>query len=218
MATQVGRPRASDKKTSGDVRGDIVLAAGKLFRTKGFAGTSLREIGAEAGLRKASLYYYFEGKNDILASMIREVMDPPLAIVAKFKKNQASPAAKLWAYLYFDSRQLCEAPFDYSWFLTVSETRTPAFKFFWDDRKKLLKWIGDVIALGVKEGEFSDVDVKMAARAAFSLDEFAVNWSADSGRKPEDAARFVADFALLSLLNERVTLETARKTGRGLLD
>lgn len=209
----VGRPRASTKETSGDSRRDILTAAGKLFRTKGYGGTSLREIGDEAGLRKASLYYYFKSKDDILASMIEEVMAPPLRLIEKFENVGASPAAKLWAFLYVDSRQLCEAPYDYAWFLTVAETRTDRFQFFWDDRNVLLAWIEQTIRDGQVAGDFCGSETNLTARATLSLDEFAVNWMAGSGKNPAETAEFVADYALNSLLLDRGDLASVRQTG-----
>lgn len=213
----VGRPRASGKETSGDPRRDILMAAGKLFRAKGFAGTSLREIGEEAGLRKASLYYYFKSKDDILLTMIEELMAPPLALIRKFETIDGTPAAKLWAYLYVDTRQLCLAPYDYSWMLTVSETRSPKYQFFWNERDALLGWIERTIRRGIEEGEFADTDVSTAACAILSLDEFAVNWMPATGKSPDNIAGFVADFAVRALLRDPANLARCREDGQQLV-
>ncbi len=216
-AVHVGRPRASGKETSGDSRRDILMAAGKLFRQKGFAGTSLREIGEEAGLRKASLYYYFKSKDDMLVAMIEEVMAPALTFIRRAEPIAASPAAKLWAYLFVDTRQLCLAPFDYTWFLVVSETRSGRFQFFWDERTELLRWIEDRLREGGADGVFSESDPAVAARAILSLDEYAVNWSAGSGESPDSIAGFVADFALRATLKRPEDLADVREQGQALV-
>ncbi len=213
----VGRPRASGKETSGDSRRDILTAAGKLFRAKGFAGASLREIGDEAGLRKASLYYYFKNKDDILCAMIEGVMADPLALIARFESQAGDPAAKLWAYLYVDTRQLCLAPYDYSWMLTTAETRAPQFQFFWNDREKLLAWIQSTLEDGIQQGVFAKTDLEMAARAILSLDEFAVSWMPGSGKSPDKIAGFVADFALKGLLADPAALADWRDAGQRLV-
>ena len=213
----VGRPRASGKGASGDSRRDILMAAGKVFRAKGFAGASLREIGEEAGLRKASLYYYFKSKDDILVTMIEDVMAPPLHLIQRFESLPGTPAAKLWAYLYVDTRQLCLAPYDYSWMLTVAETRAPQFQFFWDQRDVLLTWIEETIRQGIAQGEFADTDAGMAARTVLSLDEFAVSWMPGSGRSPDDVAAYVADFGLRALLSAPENLPGRRDAGLGLV-
>lgn len=49
-----------------DTRQKILEAALDLFSQQGFHGTSIREIAAEVGIRKSSIYNYFSGKEDIL--------------------------------------------------------------------------------------------------------------------------------------------------------
>lgn len=44
----------------------IVEAAVFLFNTKGFSGTSIRDIAAKAGVNPANIAYYFQNKNGLL--------------------------------------------------------------------------------------------------------------------------------------------------------
>jgi len=55
----------------GDPRWRILGAAARLFRDKGYSGTTLREIAREADIKAGSLYYYFVSKEAIL----NEVLD-----------------------------------------------------------------------------------------------------------------------------------------------
>lgn len=50
----------------------ILVAALRLFREKGFHGTSINEIGASAGVSGPALYRHFGSKGDILAEAIRD--------------------------------------------------------------------------------------------------------------------------------------------------
>jgi len=45
--------------------------AARLFRAEGYAGTSLRDIAGEAGMRAASLYHYFDSKDAIVGEVLR---------------------------------------------------------------------------------------------------------------------------------------------------
>ncbi len=50
-------------------------AAVKLFGSKGFEQTSLREVADAVGITKASLYYHYPSKLDLLLSIIDPIVD-----------------------------------------------------------------------------------------------------------------------------------------------
>ena len=60
------------RRTNGNTREQILRIARDLFTTKGYEATSMREIADETGIRKASLYYHFKGKDDILRSLFEQ--------------------------------------------------------------------------------------------------------------------------------------------------
>jgi len=49
----------------------VLDTAARLFRAEGYAGTSLRDIAGEAGMRAASLYHYFDSKDAIVGEVLR---------------------------------------------------------------------------------------------------------------------------------------------------
>lgn len=54
---------------------DILIAALKLFSAKGYEATSISQIAEAVGIRKASLYSHFSGKQDILDSLLSDILD-----------------------------------------------------------------------------------------------------------------------------------------------
>lgn len=52
----------------------ILDAALDLFSTQGFDATSVSQIADEVGIRKASMYSHFSSKQDILESLMQEIM------------------------------------------------------------------------------------------------------------------------------------------------
>lgn len=52
-----------------------VLVAAELFAESGLDATKMEDIAATTGVPKATLYYYFEGKEDILAFLFTEILD-----------------------------------------------------------------------------------------------------------------------------------------------
>ena len=58
------------KRTGAQTRAEAQRVALRLFGERGYEATSLRDIAGELGINKASLYYYFASKEDLLASII----------------------------------------------------------------------------------------------------------------------------------------------------
>ena len=51
-------------------REDVVTAAGRLFSTRGYHGTSMRDLARELGLIGSSLYSHIESKADLLVEVV----------------------------------------------------------------------------------------------------------------------------------------------------
>jgi AcrR family transcriptional regulator len=58
-----------------DVRDRIFASALKHFSQKGFAATSLREISLDAQTTKPMIYYYFNSKEGLYASIVRQILE-----------------------------------------------------------------------------------------------------------------------------------------------
>ena len=56
----------------------IRAAAGELFLTKGFAGTSMDAITATAGISKETLYRYYETKASLFEDVLRQLISEPM--------------------------------------------------------------------------------------------------------------------------------------------
>ncbi|MEI8413073.1 MULTISPECIES: TetR/AcrR family transcriptional regulator [unclassified Kribbella] len=63
------RERVRDTKT------EIHRAAVALFSTQGYEKTSLREIAEQVGITKASLYYHYSSKQDLLRAIVGTFLD-----------------------------------------------------------------------------------------------------------------------------------------------
>jgi AcrR family transcriptional regulator len=76
-------------------REKILKLAGKLFWQKGYLGTSMDDIASSANLNKATLYYYFKDKDQILSEIVsganRVAYDMALEVV-----NSNFTAEKSW--------------------------------------------------------------------------------------------------------------------------
>lgn len=87
---------AKEAKPDDGRRGDIVRAAAKLFRDKGYDGASMRAIANAVGMQCGSPFYHFASKQDILVAVVEEglrqglektraVIDPALSADAQLR-------------------------------------------------------------------------------------------------------------------------------------
>lgn len=58
----------------GSTKEQILSAALELFAQKGFEATSISQIADAVGLRKASLYSHFSSKQDILDTLVKDIL------------------------------------------------------------------------------------------------------------------------------------------------
>lgn len=76
-------------------REDIYAAAARLFREKGYAATSMRELAAEVGLEASSLYSHITSKAELLDHLCFSTADRFLAGMASIQATDLSPVDKI---------------------------------------------------------------------------------------------------------------------------
>jgi AcrR family transcriptional regulator len=77
------RPAARRVREVRSTRDVILDAAERRFAERGFAGVSVREIAADAGLKnQASLYHHFKNKKELYEQVLQRGLEPIIALVA----------------------------------------------------------------------------------------------------------------------------------------
>ena len=75
-----GRPRKTEgERDDGNRRQDLLAAAARLFRHKGFDATSTRDIAAAVGMHSGSPFYHFKSKSALLFAVMQEGMHAAMA-------------------------------------------------------------------------------------------------------------------------------------------
>jgi Transcriptional regulator len=82
---------APAKRSGEETRAEIQRVALELFTRHGYEATSLREIADQLGINKASLYYYFPGKESILHSLFTQRGDEAEALLSWIEDQPTSP-------------------------------------------------------------------------------------------------------------------------------
>jgi AcrR family transcriptional regulator len=136
---RAGRPRlrpASDTEVA--PRAEILDAAAKLFVSQGLAATTTRQIAARVGIRQASLYYYFGGKDEILLELLTQSVRPSLQVAAELEAQcRDDPAAGLYALALIDVATLTQAPHNIAVLYLMPEIQGEEFSSFRAERARL---------------------------------------------------------------------------------
>jgi TetR/AcrR family transcriptional regulator len=67
------KPKKPARQPSNDTRDRILEVSEDAFAYYGFSGASLQDIADRVGIKKASLFYYFKGKEELYAEVIQRV-------------------------------------------------------------------------------------------------------------------------------------------------
>ncbi|WP_350281408.1 helix-turn-helix domain-containing protein [Kribbella sp. HUAS MG21] len=77
--------------SSRDTKTEIHRAAVQLFSTQGYEKTSLREIAEQVGITKASLYYHYSSKQQLLRAIVGTFLDDVFAVLRQVDDLPWSP-------------------------------------------------------------------------------------------------------------------------------
>jgi TetR/AcrR family transcriptional regulator len=147
----------------------ILNAAIELFRDRGFEATRLEDVADKAGVSKATIYLYFESKEDLFFALIREKIVPMLeqtiaqanvfeGPASKFLRMKAQALGRMFAH----SEQGAILK------LVTSEARRfPDLADYYraEVAERGLENLSKMIRRGIDEGEFRECDTKAAATA-----------------------------------------------------
>ncbi|GAA4491800.1 TetR/AcrR family transcriptional regulator [Rhodococcus olei] len=176
----------------------VLLEAAALFREKGFASASTRELADRLGMRGASLYYHFKNKEDLLyrvcvrsmttvRTRVDEVLDPRLPVRERLRAMVGRHVITL-----LEQRDL------HTPMLTQLAELTPVWR---DDilrrRREYEQLFTDQIVLGQREGVIrTDLTAELLTLSLFNLLNWTVFWyNPEKDQTPQELAdMFVSVF------------------------
>jgi TetR/AcrR family transcriptional regulator len=202
-------------------RDQILDAAEQLFAARGFARTTIKDIGREAGLNSALLYYYFGDKERLYHEVLSRFVSRLISRTMAELTAEGTPDARLRALLTAQAELLLANPhFPHLMVRELVESEGEhAVEQFHLLASTTFRRLCQLIEEGQAAGLFrKDVDPRFAAISTISqLVYFFVARPAvrvllkagpdgPSARVVRDFARHAADFALAALSRpERAT-------------
>lgn len=131
----------------------------------------MSEIARSAGLRQSSVYYWFARKEHILQALLEENRTSLELARTLEPAIKTAASARLYAVLYTDTMQLCQAPLDFYEFERVARSQPQNFGSFFEDYANLHQLTASIIRQGVEGGELVEGDASGIATAALALNE-----------------------------------------------
>ena len=150
-----------DEQTHSSSKQAILDAAQDLLARHGYAGLSMRELALESGLAKATIYHYFQDKEDIFRQVLerdmRTVHDHIMAVTAK----EAGCLAKLRATIYaYFSLMHARRAIIMSVMREIGGNKPMLHEMMCNSRNLHLGPLMNLIQQGIDEGVFRPVNVE----------------------------------------------------------
>jgi AcrR family transcriptional regulator len=90
---------------------DLILdAAERLFARHGFTATTIKQIGKEAAVNPALLYYYYDSKETLYRAMLQRILAQLLARGTDAIERAATPTDRIRAFIRAQAKLLGEHP------------------------------------------------------------------------------------------------------------
>jgi len=197
---------------------DLILdAAERLFARQGFAATTIKQIGKEAAVNPALLYYYYDSKETLYRAMLQRILGQLLSRGADAIERANTHADRIRAFVRAQVRLLAEHPHFPQLLVRelVDHQASHAEQAITTSAAGAFKRLCDVISAGQKEGAFrTSLDPRFTAIsiiaqvAYFAIARPAVGivlGHGTAGPPPAVAAQFYVhaeEFALAALTAE----------------
>lgn len=197
---------------------EILRAAGREFRVRGFAETGMRDIAEAAALSPANLYNYFKGKHEILFFCQDSSLDRMIAALEKARRMRTSAAARLRLVIVSHLRCLLDEVEGSAAHLLTSALPQRQQRYLVAKRDRYEQGLRNLVASGMRSGEFFSDDAALAARAMLGALNWSVQWfSPDGPLSAADIAEGLADYLIRGLLAKPDSLQqlvTSKETVR----
>lgn len=184
----------SATKTKISKRELILSEAAKLFKEKGFGGSSMRELAEKVGIEAASMYNHIRSKDEILEEICFSAGKKYDEQLTEIDKKKIAYSEKVEALIAFHVQMIIEngdavSVLNNDWKFLNTE-KLIEFKAM---RNEYEKHFAELINNGIKEGSFKKVNVSVALFTILSSLRWVELWYKPSrGVTKEDLAKDIS--------------------------
>ena len=141
----------------------ILKKAAQMFREKGFAATSMRDLAETVGIEAASLYNHIRSKNEMLESICFDVANRFTIFMDELESGNQGTIKKIETLLRFHIKQMIEAFEE----VIVCDRECkhldePYLSNFHNQRRSYRKRFAAIIEEGIAKNEIKKIDAPTA--------------------------------------------------------
>jgi AcrR family transcriptional regulator len=193
----------------------IYRVACRIFRERGYHATSMRTIASALGVRPATLYYYYPSKDDLLFSIMKTSIERLIVHVSSQLRRDAPAAEQLRcamrAHIVAIAEHLDELTVFLHEFKSLPLDLRTVITEYRDRYERIFR---DIVADGVKRGDFRPVDERLASKMILSACNWLYTWyHPDGSLSPQVLADQFAAMILCGLQCREERQEPVPPTG-----
>jgi len=181
-------------------REQILGIAVAAFRRRGYAGTSMQDIGQALERTKGSLYHYFADKEAILFQCHERAHRHMLDVARGVRGRHSDPPAALRELIARHVEIMVHEFHGTALALEVGALTGRRLSRVVAQRDRYERILRGVVSAGVRRGAFRPVDVKLTTFAILGAINWIAQWYRPSGgARPGEIGRCFADLFLHAL-------------------
>jgi AcrR family transcriptional regulator len=165
------RPARRTRPGGAERRRQILRAASECFGTRGFHGTTTRDVAATVGITEAALYRYFDSKEAMYTAILDARMSAPdpVAAVEALAETGDDDAVFTGLLLALLAGVNSDPSFIRLLFYSALEGHQLAKPFHEKRIRRLREFLTGYLERRIREGAFREVDPALAARFFIGL-------------------------------------------------
>jgi AcrR family transcriptional regulator len=162
---------ARSRARGAERRRQILAEAARLFATRGFRGTTTRDVAAHVGITEAALYRYFPSKEAIYTAILEERTVSPVALAAAEGPATEGRDREVFTALALAFLRSVEADPSVLRLLLFSalEGHDMARPFQETRIRRLREFLSDYLERRSRDGAFRRIDPALGARAFIGM-------------------------------------------------
>ena len=188
-----------------DRKEQINEIAQTLFRTKGYAATSMRDLAKEVGIEPASIYSHVKSKEALLQKICFRIADEFFDALQGILKEDLSAEEKLStaidAHVGVILNNLDATTVFFHEWKHLSEPSLSEFKTL---RNKYEKQFRSIIEAGIESDEFDEVDAHVSIKLLFAMMNSIYEWYNPKGKlKQQEIVRNIVETFVFGIVRSQ---------------